>query len=84
MSNLDYHAAAEIFPLMTGEEYNFLVQDIRENGLRESIWLHDNQIIDGRNRFRACIDSDTQPHFREYDGEESQLIPFVVSKKGTP
>jgi N6-adenosine-specific RNA methylase IME4 len=79
MSNLDYHAAAEIFPLMTGEEYNFLVQDIRENGLRESIWLHDNQIIDGRNRFRACIDSDTQPHFREYDGEESQLIPFVVS-----
>jgi len=54
-----------------------LVADIAEHGLREPIWLHEGQIIDGRNRYRACIEARREPEFRAYEGEH--LVPFVVS-----
>ena len=75
----DFHPVAEIFPLMQGEQYDKLVQDIRENGLQESIWMHpDERIIDGRNRYRACLDAGVEPRFRTWEGEGS-LIRFIVS-----
>ena len=76
---IEFHPVTEIFPLMQGEQYDQLVKDIRENGLREAIWLHpDKRIIDGRNRHRACLDADVEPRFQTWDGEGS-LIQFVVS-----
>ncbi len=74
-----FHPVTEIFPLMQGEQYDQLVQDIRENDLQEPIWLHpDERIIDGRNRYRACLDAGVEPRFRTWNGEGS-LIQFVVS-----
>ena len=74
----EYHEVAQIFPLMQGEEFESLKKDIKDNGLREPIWLDQNGwIIDGRNRHRACIETDTQPVFRTYTGKD--LINFVVS-----
>lgn len=76
---MEYHEVANIFPLMTGEEYESLKADIAENGLREAIWLHsDGRIIDGRNRYRACMDTGTEPQYRTWDGNGS-LVSFVVS-----
>lgn len=72
------HPIAEIFPLMAGREYDELVADIGAQGLREPIWLHDGQIVDGRNRYRACLDAGVEPRFREWDGAGS-LTAFVVS-----
>lgn len=63
---------------MRGEEFVALKEDIRTNGLREPIWLHQGKIIDGRNRFRACQEVGVEPAFREWSGEGS-LISFVVS-----
>ena len=40
---------------MAEEQYNKLVEDIRENGQREPVWLYDRKVIDGRNRLRACL-----------------------------
>jgi len=47
-------------------------------GLREPIWVYQGKIIDGRNRFRACQETKTEPRFREWDGQGS-LVSFVVS-----
>ena len=74
-----YHAVANLFPLLQGEEYEQLKADIKANGLREAIWLHpDGSIIDGRNRHRACLDTGTPLRFRTWDGRGS-LVAFVVS-----
>ena len=74
-----YHDVAGLFPLMQGEEFEQLKADIAANGLREAIWLHpDGSIIDGRNRHRACIETDTPPRFRTWQGDGS-LVAFVVS-----
>ena len=73
------HPVADIFPMMTAEEFAGLVEDIKANGLKEPIWLHpDGRIIDGRNRYKACIEAGVEPSFRTWDGEGS-LVRFVAS-----
>ena len=74
-----YHEASMIFPLLQGDEFEALKADIAANGLLEAIWLHPNgSILDGRNRHRVCIETDTLPRFRTWDGTGS-LVAFVVS-----
>lgn len=75
---IEVHEVANIFPMMSEDEYKQLIDDIRVNGLREPIWLHENKIIDGRNRYKACKEAGVSPRFREWDGKGS-LIKFVVS-----
>ncbi len=77
-THFHFHPLAEIFPLMSDDEFNRLCEDIRENGQREAIWLHQNKIIDGRNRYNACQALKMEPITREWDGTGS-LISFVVS-----
>lgn len=75
---MNFHPVADIFPLMSGDEYSELVSDIREHGLLEPIWIHEGAIIDGRNRYRACGEAGIEPAFREWSGEGS-LVAFVLS-----
>lgn len=78
MSNITAHPVASIFPMLDDEAHSSLVADIAENGLLEPIWLHEGQIIDGRNRHRACLEAGVEPRYREWDGRGS-LVAFVVS-----
>lgn len=76
---MKFHPVAEMFPLIEGEEFDALVEDIRANGLREPICLHpDGSIIDGRNRYRACSEAGVEPRYRPWDGKGS-LVEFVLS-----
>lgn len=77
-TTLEFHPLADAFPLLEGDEFRDLVDDIKANGLREAIWLHEDRIIDGRNRYRACLDAGVAPKFRDWDGRGS-LVAFVVS-----
>lgn len=77
-SPIEFHPVSTIFPLIEGEEFRSLVEDVRANGLREPIWLHQGRIVDGRNRYRACKESGVEPRFREWDGKGS-LVQFVLS-----
>lgn len=63
---------------MNAEEFEALKADIAANGLREPIWTHDDQIIDGRNRYNACEAMGIEPDYRKWDGKGS-LVAFVVS-----
>jgi hypothetical protein len=49
-----FHPASDIFPLIEGDEFSALAEDIRANGLLVPIVLHEGMILEGRNRFRAC------------------------------
>jgi ParB-like chromosome segregation protein Spo0J len=71
------HPFASIFPMMAPDEYGALREDIRAHGLREPIWLFEGQILDGRNRYRACQDVGVTPRADTYIGDDP--IAFVIS-----
>src|SRR5260221_1610734 len=73
-----FHEVATIFPMMGDEEYRALVDNIRAKGLLEPIWVYQGEIIDGRNRYNACLETGVEPRFREWNGNGS-LVEFVVS-----
>jgi site-specific DNA-methyltransferase (adenine-specific) len=69
MEMLKNHPAADAWPMMDAARLGELKADIEANGQREPITLCDGMILDGRNRYRACIDLDIEPVTREYIGD---------------
>jgi hypothetical protein len=75
---LPFHPVTTLFNLLDGEEYESFKKDIESNGLLVPIWVYQGQIIDGRNRYRACIELGIKPKFQEWDGCGS-LVAFALS-----
>ena len=59
--------AAAVFPIMSGREFDELVEDVRVNGLREPVVVRGDQLIDRRNRVRACAAAGVVPEVRELE-----------------
>ena len=62
------HPAADLFPLLEGEEFRALCESIRERGLEQPIELIDGLVLDGRNRLRACLEVEAPPRFVDWGG----------------
>lgn len=75
--NPEIHELANLFPLMTDDAINTLATNIRENGLLEKIVLYDGKILDGRNRFMACLRAGVTPEFEQYQGNDP--LQYVIS-----
>ena len=79
----EFHPVTEIFPMMDGEQFAKLVEDIKANGLREPIWLHsDGRIVDGRNRYGACLEAGVEPRFINVVDNEESLVAFGAGEDG--
>lgn len=81
MTSYKPHPAADIFPLLGEEELKALAADIREHGQREPVVLYEDQILDGRNRWRACKKIGVEPKTRDVDLKEIGGSPtaYVIS-----
>jgi hypothetical protein len=75
--DLKFHRLADIFPLMEGPKFDALAADIKANGLRETIVLFEEKILDGRNRWHACKKAGVEPKTKEYRGKDP--LAFVIS-----
>lgn len=76
-NKIEFHEAANIFPMITGDEFEQLASDIKKNGLRESIKKLDGKIIDGRNRFVACNQVDVSAVFEDVQTDDP--VQYVLS-----
>jgi len=77
------HPAAELFPLLAGEELVEMAEDIKANGLNEPVWLWEDPergtvLLDGRNRVTACELAGREPTTRRYTGDDP--ITFSISQ----
>lgn len=81
IAGFDVHPDAELFPLMQGQAFDDFVEDIRVNGQLDPIIIDaDRQIVDGRNRGRACDRLGIRPLTTPYTGEPDALLAFIISK----
>ena len=71
--HLEFHPLAELFPMIEGAEFGGLVEDIKANGLRQPICLHEGKILDGRNRYLACEAAGVQPRFEPFPNSGDRL-----------
>ena len=65
---MEYHEAANSFPMMDNKSFAELMADIKEYGQREPITTCDGMILDGRNRHKACVSLGIEPKTVEYTG----------------
>lgn len=76
---MEFHPLADIFPMLSAEEFAALKADIAEHGLLEPIVLAEGKIADGRNRYLACQKLDIEPRCEQWDGQGS-LLAYIISK----
>ncbi len=74
---LEFHPLASVFPLMEGEEFSALVEDVRANGVLEPVTLYEDKILDGRNRARAAEQAGVSFATSDYVGADP--LGFVIS-----
>lgn len=74
---IDLHPLCTLFPRMSGYEFECLKLDIKDNGQREPIITHDGLILDGGNRYRACVDLGIEPVYMKFGGES--IAGYVLS-----
>ena len=77
VTKMKIHPAAEIFPMLSGEELDSLAKDIKAHGLRHELVTYEGELLDGRNRWAACKAAGVDPSFIEYKGDSP--VSFVVS-----
>jgi N6-adenosine-specific RNA methylase IME4 len=72
-----FHPLEGIFPLMEGQEFDDLVADIKVHGQHEPIVIYQDQILDGRNRYRACVAAGVECASVPYTGNDP--LGYVIS-----
>jgi hypothetical protein len=74
-----FHPIADLFPLMEGADFNALVAGIKKNGFLDGneIRTFEEKILDGRNRYRACLKAGVPPRFKPWNGDDP--YSFVTS-----
>jgi hypothetical protein len=86
---LPVHPAAELFPLVEGEEFDALVEDVRQHRLRLPIIVWDDvadgnkqYLLEGRNRLRALLalglELDPDHHFAVVGHCEATRDPYAL------
>lgn len=75
--DIDIHAVAGFFPMLSDSELRELADDIAENGLQEALVKQGNVLLDGRNRLAACKLAGVEPIYREFTGGDAAV--FIVS-----
>lgn len=79
METVKYHELSNLFPMFDQGQMLELINDIKNNGLMTPIWTYNGEIIDGRNRYEACIKAGVPPEYQEFDRPEEELLPFILS-----
>jgi hypothetical protein len=78
-AKLKSHPLADTYPMMSQQEMDALVEDIRANGQRQPIILYEGMILDGRNRYAACLKAEKEPVVQTFEGDEAAAMALVRS-----
>lgn len=66
---IELHPLCTLFPRITGAEFEALKHDISVNGLRHPVVIYDGMILDGGNRYQACLELGIDVNVITFDGD---------------
>lgn len=77
-----FHKIANEWPLLSKEELEDMAEDIIDQGQLEKIIKLGKEILEGRNRYLACLMAGVRPIVEQYRGkkDEDSLRAFCTSK----
>lgn len=78
LNTLPVHPIADLFPMMSESEFLEMKADIGRNGQIEEIVVWNGQLLDGRNRLRACTELGLDPNWIELEIDVDP-VAWVVS-----
>ncbi len=68
---IQFHPTILLFPALDEEDLTALADNIKEHGLLHPVVLdRGGQVLDGRNRLKACEIAETEPSFTTYEGDD--------------
>jgi ParB-like chromosome segregation protein Spo0J len=76
------HRLASYYPKLGKEEYKALRASVKAHGLLNDITLFEGAILDGTNRYRACIDEGVEPRFKQLP-KGIDPVDFVIASNET-
>ena len=79
ISGYETHPAAALFPMLSEGELASLAEDIRQRGLLHPVILHDDRVLDGRNRLAACGLAGIKPRFLKWRAEGTSPVEWAIS-----
>jgi hypothetical protein len=79
------HSLALIFPAMDAEALENMAADIKQNGQRDPIVLHEGKILDGVQRQAACEKANVTPSYSHWENlpewkRKGGPLAFVISE----
>jgi hypothetical protein len=74
MKPMKFHPLCSLFPVLSGPDLAALAADIKTHGQREPILLFNGEILDGRNRFKACEIAGVKPRFKKFTGDDPAAL----------
>ena len=78
MKKLEFHEAADLFPMMEATDFQNFKDDIEKYGVHERIEVLDEKVVDGRNRYVACQELGIECPSVEIKTDDP--IAYVLSK----
>lgn len=78
--NLEKHRF-NFFPEMSEEDFSALKSSISKgfNASLGSIILYEGKILDGWNRYRACLECNIEPVFEDFIGTDNEAFTFSIN-----
>ena len=76
---LSQHPISAAFPAMLETDFTALVNDIKANGQRLPIMVYDDQVLDGRHRYRACQQLGITPKLEEFTGTDPVSVVLSLN-----
>lgn len=74
---MEIHPLANMIPPMSADEFADLKADIELNGQQVPIQFYEDKILDGRHRYRACLELGLHPKTSMYEGDDP--VAHVIS-----
>jgi ParB-like chromosome segregation protein Spo0J len=79
-TDLEPHEFCLALPEMPPERFAELVADIAKNGLFRPVVTYQGKILDGRHRYRACLEARVEPAFAPFHGTDQEAFNLVVAE----